>query len=188
MTPEIGPLMAAALNEALQDPDFVALLNELGNDPSGTPFIPPSTAAARRINNTTMLEAVTGKLGPSASWIDAGTESGNNWIQLGMLAELAGWTAGESRTCMHAPSPLGTVPVKAAAWTPGLVVCMSCTHLQELHTDEKFRCDCCGRMTTSRPDNSDDDELRLVYGNVGMLWFEAGVCSDCIVQTPVEEN
>ena len=101
-----------------------------------------------------------------------------DWIRLGVLSAYVGWAAGKASTCMHSPHATRPHPVYAAAWKPGLVVCVRCPHLLELpRGSAKDRtCDGYGRVTTG-PEHGDG--IRPSRVQYGPLILAYGVCSDC---------
>jgi hypothetical protein len=97
------------------------------------------------------------------------------WIRLGALDAVLGWLDRTGRTCMHDPDPLKPSPVYAAAWRPGLVTCMECTHLLEPRGKAAFICDCCGHQC----DEDAGDPIWPGMLGLGGMTFEFGCCTDC---------
>lgn len=100
------------------------------------------------------------------------------WVRLGALDAVVGWLLGRSSTCMHAPDAYRPMPVGAAAWKPGLVVCGECAHLLQLPrgSDADRRCDGCGRVTEGVEVG---DWILPVGMQVGVMLYSVGVCSGC---------
>ncbi len=97
------------------------------------------------------------------------------WLTLSVVEIHTRYALGKSATCPHAPRPARPQPVVAAAWRPGLVVCLPCIGRLRPAGAEKYRCDSCGR------DDPGIHAGRIVYGP---LMFMFGVCGDCSPDLP----
>jgi hypothetical protein len=123
-----------------------------------------------------LVHATAGRIGAVASgttkaaWLPG-------WLRLALLDALATFMDGAADTCCHAPVPSSPQPVMAAAWRPGLVVCMTCTHLlpQRRGSAADRTCDGCGRVCAGTP----DDPIHPGLLALSILIFEYGVCNDC---------
>ncbi len=98
------------------------------------------------------------------------------WLRLDVTSTLVSFAAGTGSTCMHAPHLGRAEPLHAAVWKPGLVTCMSCSHLLEVHGPAAHTCDACGRVCPP----THEDGVRLVALAVGPVLFVTGCCSDCV--------
>jgi hypothetical protein len=120
--------------------------------------------------------ATAGQIGAT----DAGTTKAADlpgWLRLALLAALAEFMDEAADTCAHAPTPSNPQPVMAAAWRPGLVVCLRCTHLLPLRRGcaADRTCDSCGRVCAGTPADSIYPGLLAL----SVLIFEYGTCRDC---------
>lgn len=100
------------------------------------------------------------------------------WVTLDMLATLAGWANGQGSTCTHAPHPARPAHVLAAAWRPGLVVCVRCTVLLNLPpgSARDRTCDGCGRVCAGVDAR---DPIYSASVAAGPFTYLAGVCTGC---------
>lgn len=99
------------------------------------------------------------------------------WLRLSVTSTLVGFAAGTGSTCMHGPHLGRAEPLHAAIWKPGLVTCMSCSHLLALgRGPAAHTCDGCGRVCPP----THEDGVRLVALAVGPVLFVTGCCSDCV--------
>lgn len=169
MSPESEKL-AAALDEALSDPE---VMRQLASPPVRELLnlvVDPEAAAARERVHAEIDRKLLSR-GGSGRWTQRREVAG--WVRLGMLSALTAWVAGEARTCPHNPRPDGPVPGLAAAWKPGIVVCPLCVALLAVDSvEENMRCDGCGRVSA--------DGCRALDVNNGSMRFRAGSCSDCL--------
>jgi len=165
-----------ALDALLTDPRFPEIAAEL------EAWIPQSLAdqyAAAGQHTGAIRDLAADAIGadPARSgWMR--TRDIPEWIRLGALDALMGWYTGKADTCRHSPSPDHPQPINAAAWKPGLIVCLQCTHLLKCRPGslEERTCDGCGHECTG-PEN--DDGVWPGLTQAGVLLYEYGVCSDC---------
>lgn len=94
----------------------------------------------------------------------------SDWLRLGAVEALVNHLAGTASTCLHAPDPRKPLPIFAAAWRPGLIVCAGCRHLLALHGEADLQCDLCGRV---------DGSVSSLLLSLGALVFLAGACRGC---------
>lgn len=98
------------------------------------------------------------------------------WLRLSISDTLISFAAGTGSTCMHGPHLGRAEPLYAAIWKPGLVTCVSCSHLLALGSGPAAHtCDGCGRVCPA----THEDGVRLVALAVGPVLFVTGTCSDC---------
>jgi len=92
------------------------------------------------------------------------------WLRLAAVETLLLHHAGQVATCLHNPSPDGPKPIQAAAWRPGVVACLACSHLLRVAGPAAYRCDACG----AHADPIQDLTLAL-----GPLLYAVGLCGRC---------
>ncbi|MBZ4580993.1 hypothetical protein [Mycobacterium avium] len=92
-----------------------------------------------------------------------------DWLRLSLLDTYVAWETGRLDTCLHRPSPQRPDAAFAAAWTPGLVVCVACRGM--LAPRPENHCDGCGQLPNGN--------LHPVTVAFASLAYGAGVCSDC---------
>lgn len=103
-----------------------------------------------------------------------------DWIRLGLLRELVGWCHARGSTCMHSPRAQAPQPVLAAAWRPGLVICMHCPHLLRANSREQDRtCDGCGWIA---PEGS--RAIHPGQTQAGPFCYVYGMCQGCYFGPP----
>lgn len=68
------------------------------------------------------------------------------WLRRRILAATLEWFLGRAVTCQHTPRARAPVPVFAASWKPGAIVCQECLHLlaPPLCSREYRTCASCG--------------------------------------------
>ncbi|MDG9673028.1 hypothetical protein [Micromonospora sp. DH14] len=106
--------------------------------------------------------------------VDASSVPG--WLRLGLLDVYAQWAAGTADTCRHQPAVDRPMPVIAAAWRPGLVVCPACVHLTGLPRGADTTCDACGHQCG---DLAHGDGIYADMIQLGPLIYQYGTCGDC---------
>lgn len=99
------------------------------------------------------------------------------WLRLSALDAIASYLNGRAHTCPHLPR----LPVVAAAWRPGVAVCLQCMpvfHVADATVNAT--CDGCGHVCAGLP----DDPITPGIAQVGQLVFLYGVCRDCQRDVP----
>ncbi|MEU8312912.1 hypothetical protein [Micromonospora sp. NPDC049033] len=101
-----------------------------------------------------------------------------SWLRLGLVDTLLTFTTGRATTCLHNPTASRPQPVLAAAWRPGVVVCLACAPLLSLKHDPAAdsRCDGCGHQCAGVDENDGIYPGRL---QLGPLIYQYGCCTDC---------
>lgn len=113
------------------------------------------------------------ELGHDAAWVPH--KGIIEWVRLGMLDVLLKWFNKEALTCIHMPTPDRPEPVYAAAWKPGVVVCVQCLALLTAVGVADTICDGCGHECKGPP----DDGITPFTTFAGSLGYQAGVCDSC---------
>lgn len=169
-----GPL-ALEMDEVFCDPQMYRQLLDYLASPEVVAQVDQEALAQRDATLEALTEAFVDRHGGQIRLVEHSKIS--DWIRLGAVSALAQWVAGESKSCMHIPSPRNTpFPVIAAAWKPGLVVCPQCQHLiAGLSAEEEMRCDCCGRITTM-----EEGGIYPLSISTGAIMYRAGSCASCI--------
>lgn len=170
-----------ALDALLTDPHFPQIAAKLEH------LIPTSfldQVAAAGAHTSVIRDKVSALLDADpadSGWLPAAQVP--DWIRLAAYDTLARWFAGTIDTCRHNPVPDHPQPVSAAAWKPGLIVCLACTHLLKCRPGslEERTCDGCGHECTG-PEN--DDGIWPALTQAGVLLYEYGVCGDCKAALP----
>ena len=100
----------------------------------------------------------------------------DDWLRLGALETLCAWSAGDARTCLHAPEPGRPQPVWSCAWKPRLVVCGKCVRLLAAPRSTDAVCDCCGHKCGGVDIG---DPITPIAVMVGPLTYQGGACAAC---------
>lgn len=100
------------------------------------------------------------------------------WVRYGLLTAVVAWTVGEAQTCPHSPDPRHPQPVTAAAWKPGLVVCVRCPHLLELPRDSAENWTCDGCRTVVNP--GEGGRIKALTLSYGAFTYRIGICTGCL--------
>lgn len=129
-----------------------------------------------------VAHAIAPRIGAEASGITTAAQL-PGWLRLALLDALARLMDGTADTCRHSPTPRSPQPVMAAAWRPGLVVCLACVHLlpQCRGSAADRTCDSCGRVCAGTP----DDPIYPGLLAFSVVLFEYGTCRDCKPPEPL---
>lgn len=174
--------LTLGMDELLTNPRYAhvgAALRKL----APTSFTDQADAAVDHTDE--LRDALAGVLAPEKfrrGWAEAADYP--DWLRLGVLDAFAGWITGETATCLHAPDPMRPQPLFAAAWKPGLVTCIRCTHLlvQPSRSRADKLCDGCGHECAG-PDAGDGVYPGVVQ--LGVMLYEFGTCTSCHADMPV---
>lgn len=100
------------------------------------------------------------------------------WLRLGLIEAWVGHCSGSASTCRHMPSIDSPQPVTAAAWRPGLIVCVYCVFLLMPVSGSVMdkTCDGCGHICEGVDRN---DPIHPSTISFGSLIYQFGICGDC---------
>lgn len=101
------------------------------------------------------------------------------WVRLGLLDTWLGWIQDRDKTCIHNPTHRSTETALAAAWKPGLVVCLHCVHLLKMYGEADRTCDGCGRVCDELSADRSIGGISPVMVTLGSLIYQTGMCDEC---------
>ncbi len=101
-----------------------------------------------------------------------------DWVRLGLLQAWSAHCLNTADTCLHSPTVERPEPVTAAAWRPGLVVCMRCSMLLAIRygSEASRTCDGCGHVCAG---TEHDDPIYPNSVVFGTLIYQFGACRAC---------
>lgn len=177
MTPpnDTSARLTLALDRLMTDPALESLRRVLGERHRGSAYGDQLDAAADDANQ--VIDALVAA-GLFTGTSDMSPAEIPDWVRLGAVNAFTTWGLGQGSTCPHGPTHHRPAPVFAAAWKPGLVVCIRCNHLLALrrHSVLDRTCDGCGRLVTEQ---TPDEQIWPSAMLVAELTWSFGACEEC---------
>lgn len=166
--------LALAYDELLHHPDLADIVKDAQTriHAAGYGWLLDQADAATRHTNDILTTAAAAH---GNNILNLSLDQHPDWVRLGILDTLARWVTGQAATCVHAPHVMRPQPALAAAWKPGLIVCLACAHLLRLRrgSPKDRTCDGCGTVVPST------GAIWSTAASHGGFVYQVGVCEPC---------